>query len=308
MVAKPSFLNRRLWCCRRRYRRLAVVVAAGLLFVGTTRAAAQDGDRPLPEQAAFLEQVRTHALTDRLLLSQYTFIAKRTEVPNGQPEKARTEVHQIFPAADPDETYRRLLMVNGEPLSEKEIEKQDRTRWEQLANRARQLADEAVSERDWRLQDAAEARRDEQELFEDILTIFEFRMVRREILDGHPTIIVSFTPRRDAKPRTSRGKLFRKARGHLWVSENDHKIVRLDAETIEDATIGWGLIGHLYKGSTVALQYRKVDEEVWLPVRSRFSLSGRALLFRTFKVEILTEYFEHNKLTHEPRPTAAVPQ
>ena len=308
MVAKPSFLNRRLWRGRRRYRRLGVVVAAGLLFVSTTRAAAQDGDRPLPEPAAFLEQVRAHALTDRLLLSQYTFIAKRTEVPNGQPEKARTEVHQIFPAADPDETYRRLLTVNGEPLSEKEIEKQDRTRREQLAERARQLADEAVSERDRRLQDAAEARSDEQELFEDILAIFEFRMVRREILDGHPTIIVSFTPRRDAKPRTSRGKLFSKARGHLWVSENDHKVARLEGETMEDGTIGWGLVGRLHKGSTMAFQYRKIDEEVWLPVRARFSLSGRALLFRTFKVEILTEYFEHKKLTDEPRSIAALPQ
>ena len=308
MVAKPSFLNRRLWCGRRCYRRLAVVVSAGLLFVSTTRAAAQEGDRPLPERVAFLEQVRTDALTDRLLLSQYTFIAKRTEVPNGQPEKARTEVHQVFPAADPDETYRRLLTVNGEPLGEREIEKQDRTRREQLAKRARQLADEVVSERDRRLQDAAEARRDEQELLEDILTIFEFRMVRREILDGHPTIIVSFTPRRDAKPRTSRGKLFSKARGHLWVSENDHKIVRLEGETIEDATIGWGLIGRLHKGSIVAFQYRKVDEEVWLPAWSRFSLSGRALLFRTFKVEILTEYFEHKKLTDQPRPIAVLPQ
>ena len=182
-----------------------------------------------------LEQVRAHALTDRLLLSQYTFIAKRTEVPNGQPEKARTEVHQIFPAANPDETHRRLLTVNGAPLSEKEIEKQDRPRREQLAERARQLADEAVSERDRRLQDAAEARSDEQELFEDILATFEFRMVRREILDGHPTIIVSFTPRRDAKPRISRGKLFSKAHGYLWVSENDHKVVRFEGETIEDA-------------------------------------------------------------------------
>ena len=308
MVAKPSFLNRRLWRGRRRYRRLAVVVSAGLLFVSTTRAAAQEGDRPLPEGAAFLEQVRTAALTDRLLLSQYTFIAKRTEVPNGQPEKARTEVHQVFPAADPDETYRRLLTVNGEPLGEGEIEEQDRTRREQLAKRARQLADEAVSERDRRLQDAAEARRDEQELFEDILTILEFRMVRREILDGHPTIIVSFTPRRDAKPRTSRGKLFSKARGHFWVSENDHKIVRLEAETIEDSTIGWGLIGRLHKGSIMAFQYRKVDEEVWLPAWSRFSLSGRALLFRTFKVEILTECFEHKKLTDQPRPITALPQ
>ena len=297
MVAKPSFLNLRLWRGRRRYRRLAVVVSAGLLFVSTTRAAAQEGDRPLPEGAAFLEQVLTDGLTDRLLLSQYTFIAKRTEVPNGQPEKARTEVHQVFPAADPDETYRRLLTVNGEPLGEREIEEQDRTRREQLAKRARQLADEAVSERDRRLQDAAEARRDEEELFEDILTILEFRMVRREILDGHSTIIVSFTPRRDAKPRTSRGKLFSKARGHLWVSENDHKIVRLEAETIEDITIGWGLIGRLHKGSIVAFQYRKVDEKVWLPAWERFSLSGRALLFRTFKVEILTECFEHKKLT-----------
>ena len=311
MLSMTSFVDRRLWRCRRfrlPCRGLVAVVVAGLIIASTTGAAPQDGDRPLPEPEAFLERVRTQTLTDQFLLSQYTFIEKRTRVAKGKPDEVTTEVRQVYPAADPDKTYRRLLSVNGEPLGEKEIEEQDRARKDQLAKRARKLVDEAVSERDKRLQEAAEARDEEEELFDEILTLFDFRLVRREIVHGHPTILVSFTPRPDAKPGTRTGRMFSKARGQAWVSEGEYKIVRLEAETIEDVTIGWGVIGRLHKGSAVALQYRKVNDEIWLPAHSGVSGSGRKLLFRTFRFETRTEYSDYKKLTEETAAITALPQ
>ena len=283
-------------------------MTGGLLALAATPTAAQDGSRPLPDPETFLEQVRAHQGTDRLLLSQYTYIEERTEMPRGRPDEATTELVQIFPAVDPGQTYIRLLAVDGEPLEPDEVEKRDRKRREQLVKRAERLAREGVSEWEKRRQEDVEQRSSQGDLLEEILNIFDFRMVRREIIDGYTTIIVSFTPRRDAKPRTRQGKLFKKARGHIWISEEEYRVVRVEAETIEDATIGFGLIGRLHKGATFSFRFRKVNDEIWLPARTHLTGSGRALLFRTFNFENIIDSSDYQKLAGPTTSMTTLPR
>ena len=288
---------------------LAVLaMTGGLLAFALTPTAAQDGSRPLPDPETFLEQVRAHQGTDRLLLSQYTYIEERTEMPRGRPDEATTELVQIFPAVDPEHTYIRLLAVDGEPLEPDEVEKRDRKRREQLVKRAEQLAREGVSEWEKRRQEDTEQRSSEEDMLEEVLNIFDFRMVRREIIDGYTTIIVSFTPRRDAKPSTRQGKIFKKARGHIWISEEEYKVVRVEAETIEDATIGFGLIGRLHKGATFSFRFHKVNDEIWLPARTHLTGSGRALLFRTFNFENIIAPSDYQKLAGPTTSSTTLPR
>ena len=301
------------WPHRRGHRpcglvRTVLAVTGGFLALAATPTAAQDGSRPLPDPETFLEQVRAHQGTDRLLLSQYTYIEERTEMPRGRPDEATTELVQIFPAVDPEQTYIRLLAVDGEPLEPDEVEKRDRKRREQRVKRAERLAREGVSEWEKRRQEDMEQRRSEGDLIEEVLNIFDFRMVRREFMDGYTTIIVSFTPRRDAKPRTRQGKLFKKARGHLWISEEEYRVVRVEAETIEDATIGFGLIGRLHKGSTFSFRFRKVNDEIWLPARTHLTGSGRALLFRTFNFENIIDSSDYQKLAGPTTSITTLPR
>ncbi len=301
------------WRHRRGHRPCGLVltvlaVTGGLLAVAAPPTAAQEGSRPLPDPETFLEQVRAHERTDRFLLSQYTYIEERTEMPRGRPDKATTELFQILPAVDPDQTYIRLLAVDGEPLEPDEVEKQDRKRREQLVKRAKRLAREGVSEWEKRRQEDIEERRSAGDLLEEILTIFDFRMVRREFMDGYETIIVSFTPRRDAKPRTRQGKIFKKARGHLWISEEEYRVVRVEAEIIEDATIGFGLIGRVHKGSTFSLRFRKVNDEIWLPARTHLTGSGRILLFRTFSFDNQSDFSDYQKFADPTTSSATLPR
>ena len=310
MVAMARMVPRPHWRGQRpRGLVLAVLaVTGGLLALAATPTAAQDGSRPLPDPETFLEQVKAHARPDRLLLSQYTYVEERTEVPRGQPDKATTELVQIFPAVDPDRTYVRLLAVDGEPLEPDEVEKQDRKRREQLVKRAERLAREGISEREKRRREDIEVRRSEGDLREDILKIFDFRMVRREFIDGDSTIIVSFTPRRDAKARTRRGKIFKKARGHLWISEEEYAVVRVEAETMEDVTFGFGLIGRLHKGSTFSFRFRKVNDEIWLPARTHLAGSGRTLVFRTFSFDTVIDFLGYQKLAGPATSITTLPR
>ena len=47
-------------------------------------------------------------------------------------------------------------------------------------------------------------RREFDAVLDDLFLVYNIRMERRESLNGHETIVFSLTPRRDAKPRTTR--------------------------------------------------------------------------------------------------------
>lgn len=277
------------------------ILAAGLCF-GLLAVAppvrAQTPDPPLPDAERFLREVRKHLQSDELRLSVYTYIEKRREVrvsPLGKVTTGPLRVFEVYPSADPEQPYKRLISVDGVPLGAAELEAQDREWRAAQEQRARRRAREGASERQQRERERADATRREQAAIEDLVRLYEIHLVRRETMDGHSTIVVSFAPRPDVRPRTDQGKILKKARGRAWISETDHEIVRVEAETIEDITVGLGLIARLHKGSKAIFVRRKVDGEAWLPAEYRFVGTGRTLLFRTFKVEAVTEYSDYRR-------------
>ena len=74
----------------------------------------------------------------------------------------------------------------------------------------------------------------------------------------------------------------------------DGGVVRVEVEAIDNIGVGYGVLGKVYKGSTGEYVRRKVNGEVWLPVRARFSARGRALV-RKFDFDQLTEWSDYKK-------------
>jgi hypothetical protein len=95
------------------------------------------------------------------------------------------------------------------------------------------------------------------------------------------------------------GDWMKKVRVRAWVSEADYQVVKAEAEVIDDITVGWGIIGRLHKGSHGMFERRKVNDEVWLPLRERFTATGRSLLFRTFSVDALTTWSDYRKRSRD---------
>ena len=118
--------------------------------------------------------------------------------------------------------------------------------------------------------------REEQDEVDDVFHVYDFRLVERQSIDGQPMIVVDFSPKPGAAPKTDDGKMLTKARGRAWVSEDDYELARLEAEMIADVPVGL-FLAKLYKGTTISVDRRKVNGEVWLPARVRLNLSGRAL-------------------------------
>src|SRR5438045_2475730 len=100
-------------------------------------------DRPLPDPAAFMEEFRKTLSTPDKMLSQYTYTYKETEISldsNGKTTKTETTEYHVINGAEPWQTYERKISKNGVPLTDKDLEKQDREERERVEKETRKRA------------------------------------------------------------------------------------------------------------------------------------------------------------------------
>ena len=254
-------------------------------------------EKPLPDRTAFLAEFRKTLHSDNKLLSQYTYTEKETELTldsKGNTKKTEVNVHQMIHGAEEWQTYRRQIVKNGVPLTEKELEKQDRDEKDRIEKERRKRANESASKRD---QEKAKADREEQETLDDIFAMYDVQMVRREVLDSIDTILVSFKTKPDYKPKTRGGKILQHIAGRAWIAEDDHELAKIEVEVIDPISFAAGLLAKLQKGSTAVFERRKINGEIWLPVREEASVNGRIFLLKGLNVRDITEYSDHRKYT-----------
>ena len=282
-----------------------IVVTVGV--AGATLLGAQD--RQLPQPDVFLANARLHLRSDRKLLSQYTYVQRTRDLhltKLGKVEPGPEKLYEIYPGLRHRDEYRRLVAIDGKPRDPADLaaddQKHQKKTLEALAKRER----ESPGDREKRLRLEAAELREEEETIGDLFRVYDFRLVERQPIDGHSTIVVDFTPRRNAAPITANGKLLKKAKGRAWVSEDDYEVARVEAEILDDVPLGL-FLAKFYKGTTVSFDRRKVNDEVWLPARARFNLSGRALV-RKFRIDAVIQYSDYRKFSIETDTTFKVPK
>lgn len=282
--------------------------AAALVVIGWLAAGPAGAQSP-PDHDELIRRVRANLRTDAQLQSQYTYVEKRAEIRVSILGKVATgpeQVYQVYPSAEGGEPYRRLIATDGKPVPPEELEKQDRARQKKVLEAQRARARESASDREGRLKREAKGRRDTEADIADLFRLYEFRIVGHDVLDGHPAIVVDFAPRPAVKPETDVGKILKKAKGRVWISEDDYQIARVEAEIIDDIRVGL-VLGRLNKGATASFARRKVNDEVWLPAEARFTGAGRALV-RRFRVDTVTEYSDYRKFSVDSDTTFTLPQ
>jgi hypothetical protein len=259
----------------------------------------QDDTKPLPELKAFLAEFRKTLHTNNLLLSQYTYTERETRVEldsGGKPKKTEVKVYQILRGSEPEDIYRRLLSKNGKPVDPKELEKQDRERQKRMDERERKRKKKTPAELE---KERSDEKREDDKIIDDIFALYAGQLLGREHVEGRAVIRLSFKARSGYKPKTREGKILQKIAGQAWVSEDDHELVRVDAEAIENISVGLGLLGKLNKGSRITGERLKVHDEVWLPSRIDILVNARVLLLKGFHFREIVEYSDHKKFNVE---------
>src|SRR5262245_46493165 len=274
---------------------LPVLVALGLLIAGSTSVAQ---NQPLPDQQSFLLETRKHLQTDRTLQRSYVYTETRHELKldkDGRTREESVKVVESYPGLPGEERWERLIAEDGRPVPPEELARQDRERQQKANEMVERLARNSSKELARQERELQKVHRERDEVVSDIYNVFEMRMIGRERVEDHDTIALLLTPRRDAKPQTRAGEEMRHFSVRAWVSENDHELVKLEAEAIDDLKSGFGLLARVHKGARVSFLRRKVNDEVWLPAVVSYSGSARVGLLVTLRRSGTSEFSGYRK-------------
>jgi len=273
-------------------RRPAIV----LLFLLAAPLAAQQ--QPLPDKQVFLQKVRQHLDTDEFRQLGYMYVETRREQKldkKGQPTGESVKILESYPGLPGEERWQRVLSEDGKAISPPELERRDRERQKHVEEYARNLAKNPEQVKAKEDREREQRRRELTENIDDIDRVFDVRMVGREPIEGNDTILLTLTPRRDAKPRTRAGGIMRNFNVRAWISESDYELVRLDAEAIDTVSIGLGLLARVHRGSQLSFQRRKVNGESWLPARADYFFSARVGLVAVVRRGGSVEFSNYKK-------------
>jgi len=190
------------------------------------------------------------------------------------------------------ESWKRLVAVDGKPLDPTELARND-------AEHAKDLEKEKAEtprQRAARLKEEAEEVRERDAILDDAHAVFEFGYICHETVHGEPMIVVSLTPRPDAKVKTREGGMMKQFAGRLWISEADKHLARVQLHAQDSVSIGWGVVARVEPGSGFDFVRKKVGGS-WVASELTVQGSGRTLMFRHFEVKSVTTYSNHQPYT-----------
>jgi len=284
------------------------LLVAALLGVPALFGAATGGlgaqSPPLPDRERFFAEVLKRLASNDIIQSRYSYRQKSTELklnPFGRMGTGPVLVHEVYPHPEEKLTYRRLIERDGHPLSPGEIAAQDRDYLRRLEEWKQRTAREGESARRLRLRRAQEGRERDEARAREALDVFDFSIEGRDTWEGNPAVIVGFTPRPGAQPRTREGRIARAFAGRAWIHEFEYEVMNVEATAIDDVSFGFGIIARLHEGSTAKFVRQRIGGQ-WMPTESRFEGTGRALLVRRVVIKFWREYSDYRPFEPDELP------
>ncbi len=203
-------------------------------------------------------------------LHQYTYVEEADHIHYGKDGKVASKNSEtseyIFVEGM---QYKKLIAREGKPLSSSEQAKEEKRLKETAAERRRSRLSSLTHK------NVSLANDDE------LLTVFDSRIVGEEMLDGHKVWVIECTPR--ALPPTSdkHQNEVRSFTHKLWIDREDRVAVqRLDTVARDNVAFA--------PGSTILIRQQKLPDGVWAP--ATLVIDGRLSFAKFVKPAVRTEY------------------
>ena len=257
---------------------------------------------PLPDKDTFLAEARKRLESDDRLLGQYTFHERQTRIDfgdGGRVEKKTVREYEVFPSVEGSPSYRRLITSNGVPEAPARLAEADRRHRGKLLEWVHDRQRESPGVRARREIRERRDRQQEARIIDDIPRVYDIRLVGREEIRGRQAIVITLTPRPGVEPLVDEAAPMTKLHGRAWVDELDAEVVRVELESTDAISLGWGILARIGPGTTLSFERRKVNDEVWLPMRMAAHPKARIALVRKLDAEISSEYSDYRKFTVE---------
>ena len=283
----------RRWRCTALPGACAVLLGGALLYpcaaevrggsrgtgVVSTRSAERGEGREdgLPDIAALMHDAEVHQRANEAASQQYIYRCVETAAEGdgkGGVKKDTVRVFDVFWSHGVP--VRRMVSKDGRALSAEELRKEDERIEKEVAKaRERREANEAKGKETGPRGDAVVT-------VSRILELGVFSNERAQLLNGRPAIVVDYAGDPKAKTRDRMEEVLRDLVGTVWVDERDREIVKLEGHFVHDFKIGGGLVVNVHKETSFAMEQRKVNSEVWLPLWMEGHGAFRAMLLFSF--------------------------
>ncbi len=177
-------------------------------------------------------------------------------------------------------SVRRVIMRNGQPLSEAEARAEDE-RVQRFIHDPEKLAKQK--------RDGAQDGKNAEELLNMLPEAFTWKIASEDA----QRYTLHFEPNPNFNPPNMQGRVLGTMAGTLVVNKAQHRIETISGKLTQDVTIGWGLLGRLHEGGTFRVERREVAPGLWQIVETHVHIEGKALFFKTIgeqQDEVQTEF------------------
>ena len=229
----------------------------------------------------------------------YTFLTdteQRNLDGSGKLKNVESQTHEVLILYG--RPYRRLVSRDGEPLppaqDRKEREKMDK----EISRRAR----ESARQKEKRAREESRTLRQQREILREVADAFEFSVLGEEEVDGYAAWVIQAEPRPGYRPRAKDTKILPNFRGRVWITKDDYRWVKVDAEVVRPISVGL-VLARLNPGTTVSFEQKRVHDEVWMPSQVRVRAVGKVAYLKKFEADVLVTYSDYRKFQSDSRIT-----
>jgi len=98
---------------------------------------------------------------------------------------------------------------------------------------------------------------------------------------GKQLVRLKFTPNPSYSPPSHVEQVLSGMQGTLLIDAEAQRIARIDGRLFRGVSFGWGLVGHLDRGSTFQVQQADVGGGSWELTEMRLNITGKILLLKS---------------------------
>jgi hypothetical protein len=249
-----------------------VLVTATLVTAASVRAQQASAPQtstegPPPET---LSPAGAQSLVDRALAHELSAVEDREHPMRYLLRKATprlTSTREIIETKDGD--VARLVSVNDQPLGP-EQDQSERNRLEAL------LADPSQERHRKQAEDADAGRA--LKVLRALPRAFLYQDAGPAPSPAGPAERFTFRPNPDFEPPDLETQILTAITGELVVDRAHERVTHLEGHLEHDVDFGWGILGRLAKGGSIAIDQADVNGDQWRTVRFAMTMNGRVFL------------------------------
>jgi hypothetical protein len=196
-------------------------------------------------------------------------------------EDGRKEVQKLLETKNG--SLSRLLSIDGHPLDAKQLRKENQ--------RIQRLVSHPDEQR--RLQQASNKKAEQgARLFRILPDVFVFSYATRQ----GDLVTLKFTPNPTFQSPSLEARVFHCMEGEMTVDTKQERLVTLNGHLMDDVKFGFGVLGHLDRGSTFEVGQTEVIPGHWEMTALHVDMKGKALLFKTIGLQMTENHSDFHRV------------